>query len=142
MVEFDRLAPETWCVVGNCFSLQKEHETALKLFRRAIQLDPHFTYAHTLSGHEYVANDELEKATSSFRDALRADDRHYNAWYGLGMVYYRQQQFSMAQYHFERAIEINPQNSVLHAFVGMVRDRKPRCRVRHDHHDDRLYFDA
>ena len=27
--EFDKHAPEVWCVVGNCFSLQKEHETAL-----------------------------------------------------------------------------------------------------------------
>ena len=26
----DRLAPQTWCVLGNCFSLQKEHELALK----------------------------------------------------------------------------------------------------------------
>ena len=25
-------APETWCVVGNCYSLQREHETALKFF--------------------------------------------------------------------------------------------------------------
>ena len=29
VVDFDRLSPEAWCVVGNCFSLQKEHETAL-----------------------------------------------------------------------------------------------------------------
>ena len=31
--EFDRLSPYTWCVVGNCFSLQKEHETALRFFQ-------------------------------------------------------------------------------------------------------------
>ncbi|CAN0482108.1 unnamed protein product, partial [Laminaria digitata] len=31
--EFDRLSPHTWCVVGNCFSLQKEHETALRFFQ-------------------------------------------------------------------------------------------------------------
>jgi hypothetical protein len=29
-------------------------------------------------------------ATSHFRDAIRVDARHYNAWYGLGTVYYRQ----------------------------------------------------
>jgi hypothetical protein len=42
------------CVMGNCFSLQKDHESALKFFQRALQLDSHFTYAHTLCGHEYV----------------------------------------------------------------------------------------
>ena len=57
----DRLAPQTWCVLGNCFSLQKEHELALKFFQRAIQLDPKYTYAHTLSGHEYFANEDFEE---------------------------------------------------------------------------------
>ena len=40
----------TTLVVGNCFSLQKEHETALRYFQRALQLDPRCTYAHTLCG--------------------------------------------------------------------------------------------
>lgn len=30
------LAPESWCILGNCYSLQKEHEAALKSFDRAI----------------------------------------------------------------------------------------------------------
>ena len=82
MVELDRRSPQCWCVVGNCFSLQKEHETALKFFQRALQLDPRFTYAYTLCGHEYVCNEDLDKAVACFRYAIRLDDRHYNAWYG------------------------------------------------------------
>ncbi len=31
-------APQTWCVVGNCFSLQKEHEHAIQFLSRAIQV--------------------------------------------------------------------------------------------------------
>ena len=87
---FERRAPEAWCAVGNCFSLQKDHETAVKFFRRvrrehmllhihacvlanistiqlislelqALQLNPSFAYAHTLQGHEFVSNDELDK---------------------------------------------------------------------------------
>ena len=87
VAEIDKMSPETWCVVGNCFSLQKEHDTALKFFSRSIQMDPTFTYAHTLSGHEYIfyiCNEDLDKAQASFRDAIFHDERHYNAWYGLG----------------------------------------------------------
>ena len=29
---------QTWCATGNCFSLQKEHDVAIKFFRRAIQV--------------------------------------------------------------------------------------------------------
>ena len=78
--EFDKHAPEVWCVVGNCFSLQKEHDTALKFFQRAIQLQPDFAYAYTLSGHEYSANDDFEKAMACYRSAIRIDERHYHAW--------------------------------------------------------------
>lgn len=76
----DRLSPQTWCVMGNCFSLQKEHETALRFFKRALQVDPNFTYAYTLCGHEYFANEDFEKALAFYRNAITRDPRHYNAW--------------------------------------------------------------
>jgi anaphase-promoting complex subunit 3 len=36
VLERSLLAPETWCVVGNCYSLQKEYELAIKSFGRSI----------------------------------------------------------------------------------------------------------
>ena len=33
-LDFDRSSAYACCVVGNCFSLQKEHDTALKFFQR------------------------------------------------------------------------------------------------------------
>ena len=44
------------------------------------QVDPNFAYAYTLLGHEYVATEELDKALACFRNAIRVDPRHYNAW--------------------------------------------------------------
>ena len=34
LVQFDRLSPQAWCVVGNWFSLQNDHESAIKMFQR------------------------------------------------------------------------------------------------------------
>jgi anaphase-promoting complex subunit 3 len=116
----DRRAPQTWCVVGNCFSLQGEHDAALAFLKRvrgcahapaggrargagpptlatpaadrvvcgctcvpmlqAVQVDPSFTYAHTLCGHELSAAGEHERALHAFRMALSLDGRHYRAW--------------------------------------------------------------
>jgi len=67
-----------------------------------------------------VANEDLEKALGCFRNAIRIDKRHYNAWYGLGMVYYRQEKYELAQFHFERALEINPASPALRCYVGMA----------------------
>ena len=119
-VALDRLAPQTWCVLGNCFSLQKEHETALRFFQRALQLDPRCTYAHTLCGHEFFANEDFEKAMGCYRNALRLDSRHYNAWYGLGTVYYRQEKYELSEYHFRHALSINSRSSVLFCYLGMA----------------------
>lgn len=38
------------CVVGNCFSLQRDPAAAVAFFKRAMQLDPGFAYAATLAG--------------------------------------------------------------------------------------------
>jgi anaphase-promoting complex subunit 3 len=118
--DWDYQSPEAHCVAGNCFSLQKDHETALVFFKRSLQLNADFTYTHTLAGYEYIANEDFDRAAKSFRQALRTDERHYNAWYGLGVLYHRQEKFDLAEYHFARAVQIHPNSSVLRCNLGMA----------------------
>jgi len=106
------------CAMGNCYSLQKDHDMALKNFQRAVQLNSKFAYAHTLCGHEHVALEDFESGIRSFQSALCVDPRHYNAWYGLGMVYLRQEKFEFAEHHFRRAFQINPCSSVIMSYLG------------------------
>ncbi|ESW11331.2 hypothetical protein PHAVU_008G021500 [Phaseolus vulgaris] len=118
LISTDRLAPQSWCAMGNCYSLQKDHETALKNFQRAVQLNPRFAYAHTLCGHEYVALEDFENGIKCYQSALRVDARHYNAWYGLGMVYLRQEKFEFSEHHFRMAFQINQRSSVIMSYLG------------------------
>lgn len=120
IIELDKFAPESWVVVGNCFSLQREPDVAIRYFQRALQIDPSFTYAHTLCGHEFVSNEDLEKAMKSFRMAILQDDRHYNAWFGLGCIFSRQEKLELAEYHFRRALGINSRNSALISHLSGV----------------------
>nr|CAB3470893.1 unnamed protein product [Digitaria exilis] len=120
LISIDRLSPQAWCAVGNCFALRKDHETALKNFQRAVQLDSRFAYAHTLCGHEYSALEDYENSLKFYQCALQVDERHYNAWYGLGVVYLRQEKFEFAEHHFRRAFQINPRSSVLMCYLGMA----------------------
>ncbi|XP_052821905.1 cell division cycle protein 27 homolog [Octopus bimaculoides] len=112
LTEMNKNAPEVF--------LQKEHDTAIKFFQRAIQVDPNFAYAYTLLGHEYVFTEEFEKGLSSFRNSIRVDSRHYNAWYGVGMIYYKQEKFQLAELHFNKALMINPKSPALLCHVGVV----------------------
>ena len=113
-------AVQTCIATGNVFSLEKDHEAALKFFQKALQIDPFNAYVHTLAAHEFVFNEDLDKAFVSYRHALRLNERLYNAWYGMGNIYLHQEKFKMAVYHFQRAVQIHPSNSVLFCHLGMA----------------------
>ncbi|CAG0883569.1 unnamed protein product [Cyprideis torosa] len=109
----------TWIVMGNCFSCLKNHEVAIKFFHRAIQLDCKAPYPFVLLGLEYILSDELEKASSCFKNALTLNEREYKAWNGLGLIAYKQERFHEAIYFHRRALSINGNSSVLLCHLGL-----------------------
>ncbi|PHH82361.1 hypothetical protein CDD82_6263 [Ophiocordyceps australis] len=117
-------SPQAWCALGNAWSLARDPEQALKCFRRATQLDPKFAYAFTLQGHEHVSNEEYDKALTAYRQAIAADRRHYNAYYGIGRVQERLGAYDRAHEHFYAAQIINPNNAVLICCMGTVLEKQ------------------
>lgn len=126
LIAIGRNSAQAWCAVGNALSLSKDTDNAMKCFQRAGSLDPSNPYPFTLQAHEYVASDAYENAQNCYRMALYADKRHYNAWYGLGMVYLRLGNNAMAELHFRKAHGINPVNVVLLCCIGMVLEKMGR----------------
>ncbi|PQE19833.1 hypothetical protein CJF32_00008790 [Rutstroemia sp. NJR-2017a WRK4] len=124
LVDSSWQSPEAWCALGNSWSLMRDHEQALRCFKRATQLNPKFAYAFTLQGHEHVANEEYDKALTSYRQGMTADKRHYNAYYGVGRVYEKMGNYEKAFMHFEAASRINPTNAVLICCMGTVLEKK------------------
>ncbi|CCF34780.1 tetratricopeptide [Colletotrichum higginsianum] len=120
LVDADWTSPQAWCALGNAWSLAREHELALRCFKRATQLNPKFAYAFTLQGHEHVANEEYEKALGAFRKAVAADRRHYNAYYGIGQVFEKLGNHEKAYVHFHTASDINPNNAILICRIGVI----------------------
>jgi len=109
-----------WIAVGNSFSLQKEYESAIKFFNRAIQINAHYPYAHVLVGHEFFAMDKFDKAKQCYQRALELDPRSYNAYWGLGQVYLKQEEFANAKFNFVKALEINPKSSTVRFSLALV----------------------
>jgi len=128
LIDADWHSPYAWCALGNAWSLAREHEQALRCFKRATQLNPKFAYAFTLQGHEHVANEEYDKALLSYRHGMAADKRHYNAYYGVGRVYEKQGNYEKAFTHFTAASIINPTNAVLICCIGTVLEKQKNPR--------------
>ncbi len=117
-------APQAWCALGNAWSLAMDREQALRCFKRATQLDPKFSYAYTLQGHEHFANEEYDKALTAYRHAISADKRHYNAYYGMGNVYEKLGSYDKAFSHYHAASTIHPNNPILLSCLGHVLQRQ------------------
>ncbi|GAA6023855.1 hypothetical protein JCM10207_005396 [Rhodosporidiobolus poonsookiae] len=122
--------PASWIASGNVFSHLEDHAAALRCFRRAAQLDDQCVYAYVLAGHEGVMMEEWDKAMGFFREAVRRDTggRCYSAWFGLGNVYLKTGKYTLAEYHFRRALEINPGSATLVCCVGTVLEKLSRTR--------------
>ncbi|VDO46244.1 unnamed protein product [Brugia timori] len=130
-----RFCPEGWCVAGNCFSVQKQHDTAIECFERAVTINTRFPYAYTLLGHELLDSDHQSKAAAAFRQdflisstfskptrkrALLLCPTDYRAWFGLGLLHFKKEQVNLARVHLSRAVAINPFNSVLLCQLSVV----------------------
>ena len=129
IVDINRNSPQAWCAVGNSFSVQKDHEQAVKCFKRATQLDPKFAYAYTLQGHEHIENEEYDKALAAFRTAVAVEERQFNGWYGLGRVFEKQGKYDYAERHYRTAASINPNNPVLICCIGHVLEKMKNPRA-------------
>ena len=119
-LDVDRHSPDTWITLGNCFSMHGEHDKAIKYLKRACSRRQQDAYVHTLLAHEYVATESFQPALEEYRKALSISPSHYNAWYGIGNIYYRQEKYDLACFHFQRAISFNSESSFLFCYLGMV----------------------
>lgn len=115
--------PISWCFLGNYLSLKNDHDGACKSFKKATTIDPFFTYAYTLQGHELSTIDSFDSAKNCFRNAIACDQNHYNAYYGLGKCYMRLGQYNHALLYFEKAKMINPTNVVLICCCGIALEK-------------------
>ena len=109
-----------WIAIGNSFSLQKDYEAAIKFCDRAIQINPHYAYAHVLVGHEFFAMDKFDRAKQCYQKALELDPRSYNAYWGLGQIYMKQEEFANAKFNFVKSLEINPKSSTVRYSLALV----------------------
>ncbi|KAH0794350.1 TPR Domain containing protein [Histomonas meleagridis] len=112
--------PEAWIATGNLLSLRKNSEEAINMFNRAASLDRSCSYALTLSGHESLMIDMLKEASILFRQAIDRNQYEWSAWYGLGNVYFKQDDFCSAEYYTRKAIDINPESSVLYFVYATI----------------------
>jgi anaphase-promoting complex subunit 8 len=114
----DKYRPETCCIVGNYYSLKNLRTKAIQYFQRALKLNPNYTGAWTLMGHEYVELKNTPAAMEAYRKAADISPSDYRAWYGLGQAYEILGMPLYALYYYRKACTVRPYDGRMWCAVG------------------------
>jgi tetratricopeptide (TPR) repeat protein len=95
-------------------------EDAAKEYRKALELDPKLSAAHTNLGSSLAQNGNYAEAERQFRAALE-DGPNAQAYTGLGLVLSREGRTDEAIKNLQAAIETDPNNSVAQQELAKLR---------------------
>jgi curved DNA-binding protein CbpA len=76
---------------------------------------------------EFESNQNFARAIQELREALRMEPTNSNCHSRLGLIYLKTQQTTMAKIHFNKALELNPQDAV--ALEGKQKLEPPNGRA-------------
>ncbi|KAI0987472.1 hypothetical protein GJ496_006747 [Pomphorhynchus laevis] len=111
---------ETCCVLGNYYSIIKEHCKAVHYYLQALKVNPYYVFAWTLAGHECMELKSYSSAVLAYRKAVELDSKEYRAWYGLGQTYEIMKMPKYALYYYMKAHEIRPLDARFLVALGDV----------------------
>lgn len=108
-----RLKPdfaEVHCNLGAVYNNQGWYDEAINEFKEALRLKPHFSDAMNNLGNAYRGKGWYDQAIEVFKKTLELNPELAIPHLNLALVYlYQKKDNQKALYHFERALEIEPQ---------------------------------
>lgn len=108
-----RIDPNSYRALNNLGMAQFElghTDDALANFRRSIELNPQYAQAHVNLGNALLKLDRPLEALSCFEAALLAEPNHPDAHHNLGLLRAGMRQFTEAEYHLRKALQLKPQS--------------------------------
>ena len=119
--------------LGVIAAQQGELDEAIRLIRRAIELDSNSAASHNDLGIALAARGRLEDAIAQYEQAVAIDANHIEAHNNLGVALLAAHRPEQAVEHFESALAIRPEsaeiiNNLGNAFLAMGRKGETSAR--------------
>lgn len=109
---------ETMDLMGQTAAARNESEQAISLYRRAVEIDPDYPYAHLHLGTELLNQGLQAEALVQLRRALalEPDSAETHTELGIGLAAVGQRDEAIT--HYRRALELRPRYAVAHNNLG------------------------
>ena len=95
-------------ILGSCHRSRGEHEEAIKVYKKAIQLHPNFASAHNNLGITYKEIRDFQSAIDHYKIAINLNPAMASAHNNIGVVYMKLEMFEKSVEHFTQALELKP----------------------------------
>jgi|EPASupsiteSAE347_1022098.scaffolds.fasta_scaffold04738_2 tetratricopeptide (TPR) repeat protein len=114
-------------------------DSALKMYQKAVQLDPAYPVAYNDLGIIYEAKGDISRAEESYLQALKIDPFLLDAYTNLALLYENKRELEKAVYYWEKRVELgNPddpwtlkaQQRLLDVRLALSRDPAAEARQR------------
>ena len=99
---------------------QEQWDQGIALLRQVLEADPENLKAHNLMGIALNSKGDVPGAGAEFQRALRIDPRFVPALKNLAINELSQNHVGEAQRHFSAALEIAPNDPMIHAYLGDI----------------------
>jgi tetratricopeptide (TPR) repeat protein len=97
---------------GESFFARSQYDEAIKLFAKALELDPKIYQAGTSGGDSYVAKSDFENAEKWYQKAIAIDPNRETAWRYSATPLMRQKKYDQARERYIEAYIVEPYNSM------------------------------
>src|SRR4051812_10705901 len=95
--------------MGRLQQRKRDFERAAQHFETARLANPTSTQALVLAGVAYLRLDNMERAGSTFRAALKLDAKLATAHAGLAQIHFRNNELAEAEACVQKALTLDPQ---------------------------------
>lgn len=103
---------EHWYKQGNKLKNQKQHEGAVSLYEKAIEIKFNYSKAWFNRGIALKYLKQYEKAVASYYQAIQFRDHYSEAWLHQGIALYELKRYEEALAAYEKVIELQPYYAV------------------------------
>ena len=113
-----------WFEKGYQHILNKEHDSAIEAYTKAIALDPNDALAYNNRGAAYANKGQYDRAIEDFNKAIALNPNLAQAYYNRGAAYADKGQYDRAIEDYNKAIALDPNDALAYYNRGIAYKNK------------------
>lgn len=111
----------------------RSHEKALRIYRRALEVDPYLVPALINLANIHYARDEIAEAQALYERGIALEPDVFESHFNLGNVLHDLGQYAAAQMCYRDALRLNPSYADAHFYLAVTLEKNGQSRDARTH---------